>query len=113
MNFYEWLLFNENVETNFNDWLETLIQYAKTSDWGIIEDSFYAYTRHNNSSPGVYDYLRELVGKDRKQWTGHNHNLIRSSTFIKENIKNIIKTVLKEKNLENFNWFSFMLLHTN
>jgi hypothetical protein len=109
MNFYEWLLFNENVETNFNDWLETLIQYAKTSDWEIIEDSFYAYPRHNNSSPGVYDYLRELVGKDRKQWTGHHHDLIRSSTFIKENIKNIIKTVLKEKNLENFNWFSFSI----
>jgi hypothetical protein len=109
MNFNQWLLLNENVETNFNDWLETLIQYAKPSDWNIVADSFYAFPRHNNSSPGVHDYLRELVGKDRKQWTGHHRDLIRSSTFIKENVKSVIKTVLKEKNLENFNWFSFSI----
>lgn len=73
-NFKNWLKFNENVEANWQDWLDTLFKYAKPNENQTI----------------VLAKLGLQAG---------NKN------------KNIIEQVLKEKNLENFNWFSFCLGH--
>lgn len=73
-NFKNWLKFNENVEANWQNWLETVFKYSKPNENQII----------------VLVKLGLQAG---------NKN------------KNIIEQVLKEKNLENFNWFSFCVGH--
>jgi len=95
MNFYQWLLLNENVETNFNKWLETLFQYTKKNT-----DAEKVLMK----IPGV-PARSDFIGVDPKNWeAGGREQLgyIIDKPFI-------IKTVLKEKNIENFNWFSFSI----
>jgi len=67
MIFKDWLFLNEDVESNFDHWVEVLKKYAKPED--------------------------------------EAQNFVLDT--IVESFKNIIVQVLKEKNLENLNWFSF------
>jgi hypothetical protein len=80
MLFKEWLLLNESVESNFDNWLETLVKYAKPEE-----------KRYLDSHPKIFEYLRSSKQERPQLWLG----------------KSIIIEVLKEKHLENFNWFSF------
>ena len=36
MIFKEWLLLNENIESNFDDWLKAIIKYAKLNEKDIL-----------------------------------------------------------------------------
>jgi hypothetical protein len=95
MNFYQWLLLNENVETNFDKWLETLFQYTKKNT-----DAEKVLMK----IPGV-PARSDLIGVDPKNWEAGGREQL--SYIIDKPF--IIKTVLKEKNIENFNWFSFSI----
>jgi len=79
MLFKEWLLLNENVEQNFDNWVETLIKYAKN---------------------------------DKEKHAGHQFKYYGYNSPNSEQRKNII-SVLQEKNLQNFNWFSFCIGYWN
>ena len=84
MNFYElYNLINENVEENFDNWLDVLIKYAKNPKEKDIVTLFQDY--HSKSAAA-----RMSAGVWRAAET-----------------KRIIIDVLKEKNLQNLNWFSF------
>jgi hypothetical protein len=79
LNFYKlYNLINENVEENFDNWLEVLIKYAKNPKEKDIVILFQDY--HSKSAAGVWRAAET---------------------------KRIIIDVLKEKNLQNLNWFSF------
>ena len=95
MNFYQWLLLNENVETNFNKWLETLFQYTKKNTEA---------EKVLMKIPGV-PARSDFIGADPKTWGDGGREQL---GYIIDN-PFIIKTVLKEKNIENFNWFSFSI----
>jgi hypothetical protein len=97
MNFYQWLLLNENVETNFNKWLETLFQYTKKNT-----DAEKVLMK----IPGV-PARSDLIGVDPKNWEAGGREQLGYIIDIRSAV--IIKTVLKEKNIENFNWFSFSI----
>jgi len=95
MNFNQWLLLNENVETNFNKWLEVLFQYTKKNT-----DAEKVLMK----IPGV-PARSDLIGVDPKNWEAGGREQLGYIIDIRSAV--IIKTVLKEKNIENFNWFSF------
>ena len=97
MNFYQWLLLNENVETNFDKWLETLFQYTKKNT-----DAEKVLMK----IPGV-PARSDLIGVDPKNWEAGGREQLGYIIDIRSAV--IIKTVLKEKNIENFNWFSFSI----
>lgn len=80
MIFKEWLLLNENIEENFEDWLKILVKYAKPNEKEKIE------------------VIADLLSSEGE--TNKAFNI---------NIKKITISVLKEKNLQNFNWFSFCM----
>jgi hypothetical protein len=79
MLFKEWLLLNENIEANFDTYLSNLVKYAKPEE-----------KRYLDSHPKIFAYLQ-----DSKQ---------APANWLE---KSIIIQVLKDKHLENFNWFSF------
>jgi hypothetical protein len=81
MLFKEWFLLNENIESNFDTYLSNLVKYAKPEE-----------KRYLDSHPKIFAYLQ-----DPKQVP---------TNWIE---KSIIIQVLKEKHLENFNWFSFSI----
>jgi len=95
MNFYQWLLLNENVETNFDKWLETLFQYTKKNTEA---------EKVLMKIPGV-PVRSDFIGVDPKNWEAGGREQL--GYIIDKPQEIIIKTVLKEKNIENFNWFSF------
>jgi len=97
MNFYQWLLLNENVETNFDKWLETLFQYTKKNTEA---------EKVLMKIPGV-PARSDLIGVDPKNWEAGGREQLGYIIDIRSAV--IIKTVLKEKNIENFNWFSFSI----
>lgn len=79
LNFYQlYNLINENVEENFDNWLDVLIKYAKNPKEKDIVTLFQDY--HSKWAAGVWRAAET---------------------------KRIIIDVLKEKNLQNLNWFSF------
>ncbi len=84
MNFYKlYNLINENVESNFDNWLSVLIKYAKNPKEKDIVILF-----QDRYSKWVAGVERSIIG-----------------TAVER--KRIIIDVLKEKNLQNLNWFSF------
>jgi hypothetical protein len=83
MLFKEWLLLNESVESNFDNWLETLIKYAKPEE-----------KKQLDSHRKISAYL-QTPEQERPNLPWFQ--------------KSIIIQVLKEKSIENFNWFSFSI----
>ena len=81
MLFKEWFLLNENIESNFDTYLSNLVKYAKPEE-----------KRQLDSHPKIFAYLQTPE---------------QASTNWLE--KSIIIQVLKDKHLENFNWFSFSI----
>jgi hypothetical protein len=105
MIFKEWLLLNENIEANFDDWLKDIIKYEKPAEATILR------------SLGLYvaeypkDYSLSLgVDKDGKPILAEPVGSIvfAFSTRFKK-YKDIIIKVLKSKHLENLNWLSFSI----
>lgn len=86
MNFKEFFtLLNENIEDNFDNWLDMLAKYAKPNEKMVIANLSYV------------------------PMTGQGAYKIGEKLHIPDIYKKIIIDVLKEKRLENFNWFSFCL----
>jgi len=83
MLFKEWLLLNENIESNFDTYLSNLVKYAKPEEKNQLD-----------SHRKISAYL-QTPEQERP-------NLLWFQ-------KSIIIQVLKEKHLENFNWFSFSI----
>jgi hypothetical protein len=85
MNFYQlYNLINENVEENFDNWLSVLIKYAKNPKEKDIVIRFKTFTA---------------------KWVAGVAN--------SSERRRIIIDVLKEKNLQNLNWFSFCVGYWN
>jgi hypothetical protein len=94
MIFKEWLLLNENIEANIDDWLEAIVKYAKPNErdmlyhLGISPD-----TPEQSSTPGRWA-LGDIVYEFNNRLSGWKHIIIK---------------VLGEKQLENLNWLSFSI----
>jgi hypothetical protein len=89
MIFKEWLLLNENILENFDDWLKAIIKYAKPSEKEILHNlGLYGDNdmRMANSGDIVYEF---------------NNRLSR--------YKYIIIRILGKEHLENLNWLSFSI----
>lgn len=108
-NFKYWLILNENVEENFNKWLEVLVQYStKRAEKELLE-------RLQAQQLDIFknDFLEKLIGKDANAWSKEDKNQLHS--LIPNNIKNVIKTVLSQKrgtrgeSLEKYDWFAFSI----
>jgi hypothetical protein len=98
LNFYElYNLLNENIEENFEKWLETIFQYTKknTTAWQVL-----------TNIPGV-PARENLIGTDPKNWQDSEKKELK--WIINEPQETYIKQVLKEKNIENLNWFNFCI----
>lgn len=111
--FSEWLSLNENVEENFYKWLETLLVYAKKP---IEVQTLVSFIYHQASAHHVrVDIASKIVseiGKDSLKDLFLNQKDLIEDTLkytIKPRVVNIIKSVLKEKNAENYNWFAFSI----
>lgn len=89
MIFKEWLLLNENIEANFDDWLKAILKYAKPNErdmlyhLGISPDNTPEQSQQGDI---VHEFKNRLI-----RW------------------KYIIVRVLGKKNLENLNWLSFSI----
>jgi len=80
MNFYKlYQILNENVEENFEKWLEMLVKYSKPDEKGKL------------------GFLDGWLDQEEPLW------------FHRQKSKTEIINILKEQNLENFNWFSFCI----
>ena len=98
LNFYQlYSLLNENVEENFDKWLETIFQYTKenTTAWQVL-----------TNIPGVPN-RENLIGTDPKNWQDSGKKQLK--WIINKPQETYIKQVLKEKNIENLNWFNFCI----
>lgn len=102
MNFKYWLLLlNENVEENWDLWCDNLEKYAQNnpSEKRILNslkdilDSVYGNPR---GVPPMYLDLKLLIGLTHARASGR----IKARAII---------NVLKEKNVENYNWFAFSM----
>jgi len=95
MIFKEWLLLNENIEANIDDWLEAIVKYAKPNErdmlyhLGISPDT----PEQSQSTPGRWA-LGDIVYEFNNRLSGWKHIIIK---------------VLGEKQLENLNWLSFSI----
>jgi len=87
MLFKDWLVINENIESNFDSWVRSIQKYSKPSEV-ILLKSLGIYVPEDEKYPGRGDIANEFN--------------IRLKTF-----KEIIIKVLKKKNLENLNWLAF------
>jgi hypothetical protein len=94
-NFKFWLLLNENIEENFDEWLELLYKYTKKGT--EAESILRSYARG----------FSKLIGEDPESWQDSEKEQLKN--IIEPIKKEYIKQCLKEKNLENFNWFSFSI----
>jgi hypothetical protein len=89
MIFKEWLLLNENIEANIDDWLKAIVKYAKPNEremlyhLGISPDNTPEQSQQGDI---VHEFKNRLI-----RW------------------KYIIVRVLGEKQLENLNWLSFSI----
>lgn len=89
MIFKEWLLLNENIEANIDDWLKAIVKYAKPNErdmlyhLGISPDST---PEQSQAGDIVHEFKNRLI-----RW------------------KYIIIRVLGKKHLENFKWLSFSI----
>jgi hypothetical protein len=89
-NFKTWMVFNENVDQNWDYWCDTLEKYSKNKP----------------NENRVLILLKEIISTDIN---------VDLKTLLKSNRPDVtvfihdIKTVLKEKNIENYNWFCFAL----
>lgn len=106
--FKYWLSLNENIEDNFEKWFTILVRYATKN---IEKDIL------NNISrilPGRSNVFFVLAGKDPDTFSQKDKDyLYAHRDFLEDLLKKpfvqIIKNVLKEKNLENYNWFAFSI----
>jgi len=89
MNFKLFLTFNENIQENFDNWCDTLEKYAK-GDEKVLLNRFKSFLSPFSSEVSLKDLFEK------------------TSSFCRVNKTQIIN-ILKQKNLENFNWFSFSL----
>jgi len=98
LNFYElYNLLNENVEESFDKWLELVFQYTKKNT-----DAEKVLMKIS----GV-PVRADLIGKNAKDWQDSEKAQLK---YIIDGPQEVyIKQVLKEKNIENFNWFSFCI----
>jgi hypothetical protein len=103
MIFKEWLLLNENIEENFNKWLELLFQYTKKNTHA---GQILMYI------PGV-PARADFIGTDPESWDQNKGDRHGGREYLNNIIPTeqevLIKFILKEKNIENFNWFSFSI----
>ena len=83
MLFKEWLFLNENIEANFDTYLLNLVKYAKPEE-----------KKQLDSHRKISAYL-QTPEQERPNLPWFQ--------------KSIIIQVLKEKSIENFNWFSFSI----
>lgn len=92
MNFKYWILFNENVEENWDLWCDTLEKYAENnpSEKRILNSLKDRWNWSRSVQLGPAPTLKDILNK-------------------KTPLFNMIKRVLKDKNIENYNWFCFSL----
>lgn len=105
MKFTNWLLINENIASNFDSWLMSVVKHANIHDlntMGLAE--FFGYDW--NSLYGSQHSIEQLQEKILKRFNGTPENSY-GGIFKKQ--KDIIIRVLSRKNLENINWLSFSL----
>lgn len=108
-NFKYWLILNENVEENFNKWLEVLVQYStKRAEKELLER-----LQAQHLDIFKHDFLEKLIGKDTNTWNKEDRDKLH--WLIPNNIKSVIKTVLSQKrgtrgeSLEKYDWFAFSI----
>lgn len=92
MNFKRWIIFNENIEENWDLWCDTLEKYSE----------------NNPSEKRVLNSLKDRWNWSRSVQSGPAPTL-KDILNKKTPLFNMIKRVLKEKNIENYNWFCFSL----
>lgn len=107
--FKYWLSLNENIEENFEKWFKILVQYAKRGDEKDI-----LYRILHNQLPGRSNIFFTLAGKDPESLSEKDKEFLYANRdvledLLKQPFVQIIKNVLKEKNLENYNWFAFSI----
>jgi hypothetical protein len=99
--FKHWLFLNENIEENFNKWLEMAFQYAKGNEKRLLRPYSWAIMSPDGGE------RESVIGVDPKTLSDADKESLHS--LINQQTKDIIKNVLKEKNVENYNWFAFSL----
>jgi len=97
MIFKEWLLLNENIEANFDDWLKAIVKYAKPNERDML---YHLGISPDNTPP---EQSQATAGRWALDDIVHEFNN-RLSKW-----KHIIIKVLGEKQLENLNWLSFSI----
>lgn len=109
MVFKNWLLLNENIEGNFDNWFKTLLQYSsKHNHKKLLESLFIEIQRERDLSEEWRHKLVSTIGN--KKWTKEQSDKI--DNLLKIDLagdKRVIKNILKAKGLENFNWLSFSI----
>jgi len=102
--FKHWLFLNENIEENFNKWLELAFQYAKGNEKRLLKPYSWIILPAYHQT----EFEREsVIGVDPKTLSDADKESLHS--IINQQTKDIIINVLKEKNVENYNWFAFSL----
>lgn len=89
MIFKNWLLLNENIKINFDNWLEAIIIHGKTKS-------------------GEAELLKDLLGGSTNYYMDPKKNVEWFNDNFELQKDRIIK-VLSKKNIENLNWLSFSL----
>lgn len=95
MNFRIWMNFNENSEQNWDLWCDTLEKYAQSNPQ---EKRVLNWFKDNLSKPGDTE-LKNIINISNRVGFGSPGRAA----------ARIIQTVLKQKNIENYNWFCFAL----
>jgi hypothetical protein len=116
MNFKGWISLNENIDSNWNFWCDTLEKYAKKN---IIEkrilnslkDIFLPSMLWGEIQPAPSDTLFDMDQvKSLEDLTLKDFLNFKGVGYTNASITaRIILRVLKSKNLENYNWFCFSL----
>lgn len=89
MEFKGWLLLNENIEANFDNWLRAIQNYAKPQEKEWLK-AIGIFQPQDDKYPNRGDIVHEFNGR-LKNW------------------QDIIIKVLKIKNVENLNWLAFSI----
>lgn len=103
MNFKRWVVLNENIEQNWDFWCDTLEKYSQ----------------NNSNENMVLNSLKDMMfdqripqgfeGKPRSLRFIISNNGKGSNVAENRRYAQIVVRVLKEKNIENYNWFCFSL----
>lgn len=112
MNFKNWLLFNENIQENFDKWFIDLVKFQTRDDeQNIIRTLCKGPARPVLNAVGTSGKTEGFLTDNILFKTKHKKELDKEELDFLSNFngtaKEIIKTVLQRKNLETFNWFAF------